>query len=244
LNRTKPPFIQGFSLVELSIVLVVIGFLAGSAVVPLTNSIKQSRIRSTSEQLERIRIAMHGFLVSNGRLPCPVSRDDLSSAMSLISNASSFCSIGSGGLPAAALGGVGQVADGSLLDAWNRPYQYVVSLADNAELGEAGKPDWLSRNEPSNIGAENLHADLILCRKSSNSRCPKSDLIADQIVWTVYSLGENASNVGLQKENQDQDNVFSISGYSINKTQPFDDQFIWASRSEIVYWLLRANWLP
>jgi len=60
----------------------------------------------------------------------------------------------------------------------------------------------------------------------------------------VYSRGESDAPSGLEAENADNDSVFVVSGYSSNQQQAFDDQVIWASRSELVYWLLKANWLP
>jgi len=233
---------SGFSLVELSIVLVIVGTLAASAVIPLSSSVRQARYKQTDGQLESIREAMHGYLASNGKLPCPV---EIESDIAVNTDESNVCSRAFGGVPAVAIGVMGERgANGVLLDRWGRPIYYAVSMTDSEASGTRGYPDWLSVGEPSSVGAGNLTADLQLCRSTASKACARRNLVANQIVWVIYSLGERDDNKGLQAENQDDDNVFTISAYSMNAEQPFDDQIIWASRSEVVYWLLKANWLP
>lgn len=233
---------NGFSLVELSIVLIIIGTLAGSAVMPLSSSIRQSHYKQTNAQLESIRQAMHGYLASTGRLPCPV---DIESGTAVNSDEPRVCSRAAGGVPAAALGVMGERAvNGALLDRWGRPIYYAVSMSDSDKFGTPGYPDWLSVGELGAVGAENLSADLQLCKNTANNTCARKDLVANQIVWVIYSLGERSGRKGVEGENQDNDKVFTVSSYSINPDRPFDDQIIWASRSELIYWLLKSNWLP
>lgn len=233
---------RGFSLVELSIVLVIVGLLVGTAAAPLSSSIKQARYKRTSAQLADIREALFGHLISTGRLPCPIPTE----ANRVGDNSdSTVCSIQYGALPARTLGVLGEYSEhGALLDAWGHEYLYSVTHADHDELGQIGAPDWLTVGELSAVGAENLLAELQLCRAVADNDCPEKNLIANQIVWVVYSRGESDAVDGLETENADNDSVFAVSGYSSNKSQAFDDQVIWASRSELVYWLLKANWLP
>jgi len=233
---------RGFSLVELSIVLVIIGLLVGTAAAPLSSSIKHSRYKRTGAQLADIREALIGHVISTGRLPCPVH---VNATQSVDDSNTNVCSVQHGTLPATALGLMGERSEsGALLDAWGREYLYSVSLTDHDQLGQAGAPDWLTIGEPSAVGAENLLAELQLCRTVAANDCSQSNLIANQIVWVVYSRGESNNVNGLEAENADNDTVFAVSGYSSNQEQPFNDQIIWASRSELVYWLLKANWLP
>lgn len=230
---------NGFSLVELSIVLVIVGVLASAAVAPLSGSIRQARFKQTQIQLETIREALHGYLISSGRLPCPL---DASSEL-LPSN--DQCSTSHGALPGAILGVMGQrSATGALLDPWGKEYVYAVSMNDHESSGTQSRPDWLTVGEPVAVGASQLGADLSLCRKQSSGNCPAKDLIASDIVWVVFSKGESDGSTGAELENQDSDTVFAVSAYSSNKEQPFNDQFAWASRSELIYWLLKAEWLP
>lgn len=257
---------NGFSLVEMSIVLLIMGVLSSSVVIPLVSTMKQARIKQTAAQLANIRQAMHGYLVSVGRLPCPVKTtglmnkpafsqadnnvvnkvlESVSDAAAEQHNRLQVCDVQHGGVPAAVLGVMGeQSVNGALLDAWGRPYHYSVSWSDHQALGRPGSPDWLSVGEPAAVGISNLEGELVLCRSVASSSCLAKDVIANQIVWVIVSEGLIQGDVGLQSENTDMDKVFVQSAFSSNHQQPFDDQLIWASRSELVYWLLRANWLP
>lgn len=245
----------GFSLVELSIVLVVVGILTSSAMVPLGASLEARKYQQTQKQLQDVRHALHGFLAAHGRLPCPVALLDAPASAVYSSRflpgdnsaeplAAEVCAVSHGGVPTG-LGVPGYAsASNVLLDSWGRPLRYAVTQTDNAEAGSQGKADWITAGELSAVGASRLSADLVLCRNKAAQQCVNRDLIATDIVWVVVSDGNVDTALGVQAENQDNDDVFAVSSYSINKAQPFDDLLVWGSRSELVYWLLRANWLP
>lgn len=62
---------RGFTLVELSIVLVVISLLLVALLGPLAAQQEQKNIMEARRQMDEAREALFGFLSSNGRLPCP-----------------------------------------------------------------------------------------------------------------------------------------------------------------------------
>lgn len=62
---------DGFSLIELSVVLVIVTLLLGSLLVPLGAQVEQRQYTETERQLEQIKEALIGFALSNGYLPCP-----------------------------------------------------------------------------------------------------------------------------------------------------------------------------
>jgi len=62
---------RGFTLNELAVVLVIIGFLVGGLLLPLATQVEQRNRRETEQQLEEIRQALLGYVVANGYLPCP-----------------------------------------------------------------------------------------------------------------------------------------------------------------------------
>ena len=62
---------QGFSLIEMAFVLVIVTLLLGGLLVPFATQVEQKRIAETQKAMEEIKEALLGFAVANGRLPCP-----------------------------------------------------------------------------------------------------------------------------------------------------------------------------
>ncbi len=62
---------RGFTLVEMTLVLVIIGLLVSSLIPPLSAQIDQRNRNETQEQLAEIREALIGFAIVHGRLPRP-----------------------------------------------------------------------------------------------------------------------------------------------------------------------------
>lgn len=61
----------GFTLVEMSVVLVISGLLIATAITAGTAQITQSRILSTKSKEESVKLALISFIARNNRLPCP-----------------------------------------------------------------------------------------------------------------------------------------------------------------------------
>ena len=71
---------RGFTLVELAMVLFVVSLLLGGLLVPLATQIEARQRSDAEEQLERIREALIGFAIINGRFPCHTTTTDPASA--------------------------------------------------------------------------------------------------------------------------------------------------------------------
>lgn len=125
---------SGFSLIELSVVLVIIGFIAGSAMsVGLTRT-DQARTQQTKSKIERIEQLLAAYLELNGYLPCPAdpSLDESNANFGVAaSDAATGCAatVANGGGDA----WVGAVPVTSLdlpntfaLDGWERKYTYML----------------------------------------------------------------------------------------------------------------------
>ena len=65
--------ISGFTLLEMSIVLLVMGLLLGSVMRPMGGAIKERQRAETQMFLSEIREALIGFASVQRRLPCPVT---------------------------------------------------------------------------------------------------------------------------------------------------------------------------
>lgn len=214
---------RGVTLVELSIVLIILGILMQAAVAPLAGARQLQRSRMVANDLETIKKAVLSHLLLYGALPCPLhsraSHDD--------------CSQTTGELSAVGLGLNGTVAEtNALLDPWGRPYRYAISQ---------GEPAWTSVHSYLQTPIHDWQATLVLCKRAESSGCNRRQLRADNIVFVVYSLGADPQTLGDQGENLDGDNVFSVRSESIQADDKYDDHVIWATQSEILYWLLRAG---
>ena len=72
-NQTK---LQGFTLVELTIVMVIVALLLGGLLVPLSAQQDVRQLAETEKQLAETRDALVGYAQINGRLPCPASNQN------------------------------------------------------------------------------------------------------------------------------------------------------------------------
>lgn len=67
---------RGFTLAELAVVTVVVALLLGSLLMPMGAQREQRAIAETQSALDDIREALIGFVLINGRLPCPDTSAD------------------------------------------------------------------------------------------------------------------------------------------------------------------------
>ena len=214
---------RGVTLVELSIVLVILGILMQAAVAPLAGARELQRNRTVIKELAIIKQAVISHLLLYGALPCPLPAR----------HADDECRQTSGQLSAVGLGLGGTMAESNaLLDPWGRPYRYVISQ---------GEPAWTSARGFIQTPIEQWQATLVLCKRAQASGCNRRQLRADNIVFVVYSLGADPQETGDQRENLDGDNVFSVRSESRQADEKYDDHVIWATQSELLYWLLRAG---
>lgn len=249
--------LRGATLVEMALVLLILGVLTRAAITPLTAAQKHRDHRLAESGLQAIRDGLWAHVVATGALPCPVALNQQWTSpempapmsrrepLSTDQRVQSSCQVASGGVPARELGLAGAMdIAGALLDPWNRPYRLAISLASHAERGSVPLPDWTTPGEASSIGIAHLTGDLVLCTRSAGTRCPSSDIRANQLSFVVFSTGDDSSLSGDQSENQDADTVFVLQENSIRPDHPFDDQLVWGTAAETLYWMLRAGWLP
>ncbi len=124
----RPPL--GFTLLELTIALVMLALILGGILGPLATRIESAERQKTQSQLEEITEALDGFAVTSGRLPCPDTNNDGSEEQpntdcgpGLVPGQSILeidCPQQEGELPHVTLGVVG-------IDVWGSRYRYRVS---------------------------------------------------------------------------------------------------------------------
>lgn len=244
---------DGFTLVEMALVLLILGILSRAAVVPLIAAQSQRQTQSTAYQLEKIRESIIAYVVAYGALPCPlVDANRLNGFQSSLEYLRAFpaqepseCVHEQGGVPSQLLGLAGAIDDnGALIDAWNQPYLYAVSLANHTERGDLSRADWTHSGEAALVGVPNLSADIVICMDMRASDCRGKDVRANQVAFVVLSYGRDNSGSGAQKENRDDDQVFLLQAESQLESNRFDDQLVWVTAADIMYWMLRMGWLP
>ncbi|MBL8429844.1 MAG: type II secretion system protein [Dechloromonas sp.] len=64
---------QGFSLIELTVVLVIVALLSGGLMLGLAAQREANSYQEAQRQLDSAKEALLGFAISNGRLPCPAT---------------------------------------------------------------------------------------------------------------------------------------------------------------------------
>lgn len=241
---------RGFTLIEMAFVLLILGLLTKLAVGPIAALREHGRRSQAQQELLDIRSTVFAYLVTYGSLPCPMSRHTADAlGLPIISatqtNDDQVCSVEHGWVPANELRMSGSVNPvGALIDPWGREYLFSVSLENSAEVGNAALPDWTSPGEASSVGVAELTSQFALCNSLAGSGCSGLNVRSDQIAFVLSSTGADDSNVGLQHENQDNDNYFLVTSESIVPGEEFDDLIVWGSTADVIYQLLQMGWLP
>src|SRR5258708_6404476 len=64
---------RGFTLLEISVVLLLIGLVVGGGLVTMTGSIQALQYNKTVEKIDAIEKALLDFSIASKRIPCPAS---------------------------------------------------------------------------------------------------------------------------------------------------------------------------
>lgn len=204
---------KGFTLVEMAIVLVILGFVLGALLLPLQAQREQAFQAQTEATLENARQALLGFAQSQGRLPCPATNngtatfpDDTGTANPIGSGA---CIRQVGFLPAATLGVQPADTQGFALDGWNNRIRYAVTQINTA--GGAATPDFTTSNEMANVGIATLVPNLRVCGTSTAANCTATINLTNNATVVIYSLGATGSQaVGGADETENLNAVASV----------------------------------
>lgn len=179
----------GFTLVEMAIVLVILGFVLSALLLPLQAQREQVFQAQTDATLQNAKRALLGFAQSRGRLPCPAIPASNGMEQPLGGGA---CTQGIGFLPAATLGIQPTDAQGFALDGWNNRILYAVTQSN---VGGAGTPDFTTAGEMANVGIANLASDLRVCNSATGitavacSAAPEANYSINNAVAVIYSIG-------------------------------------------------------
>ena len=228
---------QGFTLIEVAVVLVVIGLLLGSILGPLSTQERNRKISLVETQLEDIREALLGYAAINGHLPCPapasfnppppvaeVSRESRAPGIGLTD-----CNLEHGYVPSITLDMNGLYnPDKIYVDPWGSPYFYSLNDVGTWEYAKT-----ISPNSPA--------PTFNIC---DTAACPANSDIATGVVAVIYSLGPLGLTGTIspdQLENSDNDDDFVIHEPTEGNNTEFDDQLVWLTTNELILNLVKSG---
>lgn len=217
---------QGFSLLEMTVVLLILALLMGGMLMPLRAQTEHQKQQQTAKTLAEIREALIGFAIIHGRFPCPAIVTDPNNASFGVEAAScSTAMTNDAYLPWKSLGvsetdawGVKQtVATGSMLGYW----RYRV----DAKFTTAFKLDTTFSSSELRI---------------MNSAGTRITTQAEAPVAIVYSTGKNLQTDGENAHYEATGGVYQ----SDVQSKTFDDMLIWVTRPLLMYRMVSAGKLP
>ncbi len=227
----------GFTLVELAIVLVVVSLLLVALLGPLAAQQEQKSIMDTRKQLDEAREALFGYLLTNGRLPCP-SDPALISSNANAGVARATCAtvaLAEGVLPWRTLG----IRE---TDAWSHRFTYRVSLP-------------FGSNAITTPIATNTAGDIDIRDKAVAGTLL---IPAAQVAAVVISHGKHADGAWLsggtklpdstdadEAENSNTDQRYvDHSNTALSPNSAYDDMLVWLPASLVYSKLLAVGRLP
>ena len=249
----------GFTLVELSIVILIMGLILGGLAMPLSTQLENRKIREARERISELEAAIQGFAIINGHLPCPA----VPGSNGLSAVAAGGCVVQHGFVPASTLGLVGRRnLDNLLLDAWASPLRYSVSASD---VDGDSNWDFVAPGEMRDVSIPLLAPDLVVCSAAAGataSACAgPSTTLTDAAPVVVFSMGKDWGSFGSADQ---QENVGSTLGggpsgigYPVASNvvfvsrqmsdlagSEFDDVVFWSSPARLYHRLVESGQLP
>lgn len=250
---------RGFTLLELSIVLLIMGLLLAGLVMPMSARVDQQRFDSTTAQLNEVRAALAGYALANDALPCPATPSSNGRAAAT----GTGCTAQHGFVPAVTLGLPGARNDDQLLlDAWGDPIRYSVTASD---ADGDGNWDFVRPGEMRNVTLAVLAPNLRVCTTAAGSTATACASNATTVVstapavllsmgkdWASFTSADQQENAGAtlgggpsgRNYPVASDIVFVTHSQSAATGAEFDDLVTWVSPSGFYGQLVAAGRLP
>lgn len=227
---------DGFTLVELAVVLVIVTLLAGGLLVPLGTQLDARSRSDTQQQLAEAKEALYGFAVVHGYLPCPGVPGGIAGTEDRAGNGA--CNRDVGLLPWATLGLPRN-------DAYGHSLRYsVASNFSNAkypfDLSSAGNIRIKTRSN-SGMETDTTNGDIVAVVLSHGKN-------------GVWGYGDGSQIADVSATNTDEDVNGNGDGRTFYERTPaqdaavsggeFDDILIWVPTSALLSRMVAARKLP
>ena len=259
----------GFTLVEMAIVLVIVGFLLGGGLTILSTQQEVRRVQETTDMLNEARDAVVGFAIARGRLPCPASATSAGvesfctsqtgacGAATTVLPAHGRCSNPYNGfLPAVTLG-ISPVDNGGYaVDGWGIPQNRIRYAVTNFYDAAHSIYSFTATDGMKTTGMSTLASGtyLYVCGSATGitaTTCGAAvgNTQTANVPVVLYSLGKNAATGGTGA-----DESANLNANSVFVSHPpvgiggangeFDDLVIWLSPNILFNRLVTAGVLP
>ncbi len=206
LSRTMQRQQSGFTLVEIAVVLVIVGFLVGSFIGSFAQRIDTTRRDNTKKELDEIKKILKAYTYSqlNPFLPCPdtsIPPDGFEDRL-----ASGLCNAAVGILPYATLG----IGHG---DAWGTRYSY-----------------WVSNNYASLPSGTGFTLTTVNTGATINTRVGNiNSAIVSNAIVVIFSHGKNSLG-GISVDNINQPPIPAFGGGYDDELENMDGDVTFISR--------------
>ena len=245
--------VDGFTLVELAVVLAIVGFLMASAMFVLSAQVDQRNFEESRRRLEQAREYLLAYAVVKGRLPCPAtaaSNGAESIATAAGSGTGGTCTLSYNGyLPAATIGFSPTNSDGLAMDGYGNPIRYAVSKTNEPQFtGNVSlKANW-STTPPADIDIC-LHltaANQATCGAASNRVVTNGTVVA--VIW---SQGKNFASTAGNASFDESNNNDAFAAFVSRTPSPsgaangeYDDILVWIPVGLLYGRMIAAGVLP
>ncbi len=236
---------NGFTLIELAMVLLILGLLMSSFLAPLAARVEQQERNNTQIQLDEIEEILYGHVLQNAYLPCPDCTSTAGGCAAATANDGvEDTVVAGGGLTCATeVGNLPWVTLGvKSTDEWNNIFTYRVddTFADrnNAITDGTGCAASATLNVSFSLCSD---GEIIVLNSAGGTN------LATNIPAIVVSHGKNFSlgaPTANETENLNNDTTFVDTNFSNNAITGFDDMVIWISPYVLRTMSVKAGILP
>lgn len=238
---------NGFTLAELAIVLVIVALLTGGLLMTLSAQQSMQRRAATEKILQNANDALSGFVITNGRLPCPAAPETTGIESPLGGGACTHP--WTGFVPAITLGLTPTNEQGYAIDDWGNQIRYAVTTSNSETFttnisSKSIRINWNSGLAP----------DLRVCSTAANltgssatADCASSKVLANTAIAVLFSRGENGAITPTsddEKANGDGDRLFVSHPPTPRGSNEFDDLVVWLSPNILYNRMIAAGRLP